>query len=86
MQLGDRCRAEGIVFYPLPIESYGGVHDSAVVIIRKLGVALARASSGDEAETVKFLFGKLSILLKGNAALILNRVPHHPDPQINGQL
>ena len=51
----------------------------------KLGAALARQSGREEAECVRHLFQRLSILLvKGNAALFLNRQPHHPEPEIDG--
>ena len=84
---GELCRAEGIVFEPLPIETLGGWGDSAVRVLKKLGQALARASCQDEAEVTRHMFGRLSILLqKSNASLILNRTPLHPDPQVNGVL
>ena len=42
-------------------------------------------SGREEAECVRHLFQRLSILLvKGNAALFLNRQPHHPEPEIDG--
>ena len=53
--------------------------------VKKLGAALARQSGREEAECVRHLFQRLSILLvKGNAALFLNRQPHHPEPEIDG--
>ena len=84
---GELCRAEGIVFHPLPVETLGGWHESAVQVIRKLGLALARSTGQEEGEVVKHLFGRLSILLmKGNTTLLLNRVPTHPDPRVDGVL
>ena len=84
---GELCRAEGIVFEPLPVETVGGWGDSAVIVLKKLGQALARASCQDEAEVVRHMFGRLSILLqKSNSSLMLNRVPIHPEPHVNGVL
>ena len=84
---GELCRAEGIVFEPLPVETVGGWGESAVIVLKKLGQALARASCQDEAEVVSHMFGRLSILLqKSNSSLMLNRVPIHPEPHVNGEL
>ena len=46
-----------------------------------LAKALGRATGKDEDEAVQ----RLSVLLvKGNAALLLNRIPSHPLPEIDG--
>ena len=83
----EACRAEGIEFFALPVETTGAWEDGAAAIITKLGRALARASCQEEGEVVRHLFSKLSILLmKTNASMILNRVPEHPDPSTNGVL
>ena len=54
--------------------------------VQKLGRALARQSGEDEDQTVRHLFQKLSLLLmKGNSALLINRVPVADiDPGIGG--
>ena len=46
----------------------------------------ARQTGQDEAEKQRHLFQRLAVLLaRGNAeALILNRLPTHPDPHIDG--
>ena len=69
---GELCEAEGIVFYPLVVETVGGWHEVAVSLLRKLGVSLARSSGQEEGEVVRHIFGRLSVLLmKGNTALLL---------------
>ena len=84
---GELCRAEGIVFQPLVVETFGGWGDSAVEVLKKLGQALGRASGQEESEVVHHLFGRLSMLLqKGNCSLLVNRIPVHPEPHINGAL
>ena len=81
---GPACQAEGLVFQPLPIEVLGGWHETGVKLIKQLGQALARSSGQEEKEVVRHLFGKLSVLLmRGNAQLVLNRLPHQ-EPQVNG--
>ena len=85
LKYGEVCAAEGISFQPLPLEVLGGLHDLSVLTVKKLGEALARAGGQGEQEVVRHLFGRLSVLLmRGNATLILSRVPKHPDPHING--
>ena len=83
----EACKAEGIEFFALPVETTRAWEEGAAAIITKLGRALARASCQDEGEVVRHLFSKLSILLmKTNAGMILNRVPVHPEPSTNGVL
>ena len=52
----------------------------AVVQIKKIGSALARHTGQEEAAVVS-----CSILLqRGTVALLLNRVPDHPDAALDG--
>ena len=53
--------------------------------MKKIGAAKARQTGEEEDVAVKHLFQKLSILLmRGNAALLLNRIPSIPDPEEDG--
>ena len=82
---GADCRREGMVFLPLPVESLGGWHELALLQIRKIGSAQARQLGKEEGEAIAHLFQRLSVLLvKGNAALLLNRIPSFPEPQVDG--
>ena len=50
-----------------------------------LAKAQGRATGKDEDEAARHLFQRLSVLLvKGNAALLFNRIPSHPLPVIDG--
>ena len=61
----------------------GGWHPKAVLQIQKL----ARTTGKDEEEAIRHLFQRLAVLLvKGNAALLVNRIPLHPLPSVNGEL
>ena len=81
---GEACRREGIVFIPLPVETLGGWHDDAVQQVKKLGSALSRQTGQEESIAISHLFQRLSVLLvKGNSALFLNRIPSFPHPQID---
>ena len=75
------------VFSPLPVETLGGWHATAVLQIKKLARAQARTTGKDEDEAIRHLFQRLAVLLvKANAALLVNRMPSHPLPAINGEL
>ena len=81
------CRREGIAFIPLPEETLGGWHAKAVLQIKRLARAQARTTGKDEDEAIRHLFQRLAVLLvKGNAALLVNRIPSHPLPSVNGEL
>ena len=83
----EDCRRQGIKFIPLAMESLGGWHELAVKEIRKLAAALARQTGQEEKEARSHLFQKLSILLvRGNGALFVNRIPDNIDSHIDGQL
>ena len=59
----------------------------AIQQLRKLGSALARHTGTDESESINHLMTRTSILLqKGLSALLLNRIPNHPTPDIGGEL
>ena len=82
---GEQCRQQGIAFIPVVAESLGGWHPVAVEQIRKLGSALARHTGQEESEAISHLVTRCSILLqRGLTAFVLNRVPGHPAPHING--
>ena len=77
------CRRQGLAFLLLVAETFGGWHPSAQREVKKLGSALARHTGQDEAGAVSHLW--LGILLqRGKAAILGNRVPVLPDPQIDG--
>jgi hypothetical protein len=83
----EACEREGISFIPLPVETLGGWHKKAVDQLRKLAKAQARSTGKEEDDAIRHLFQRLGVLLvKGNAALLLNRIPSFPLPAIDGDL
>ena len=51
-----------------------------------MGSALARQIGQDESEAIRHFAQRLAVLLaKGNSALLLNRIPTYPSPDIDGQ-
>ena len=83
----EPCEREGLSFIPLPVETLGGWHEKAAEQLKKLARAQARASGKEEDDAIRHLFQRLGVMLvKGNAALILNRIPSFPLPDIDGDL
>ena len=65
------------MFLPLPVETLGGWHETAVQQIKKLAAALSRQTGEEESVTTSHLYQKLSFhLMKGISALLLNRSPN----------
>ena len=82
------CQQEGIAFIPFPVETLGGWPR-----LSSISRSWPRARSGAMARmrmwilAVNQLFQRFLVLLvKGNAALILNRIPNHPTSDIDGVL
>ena len=81
------CANEGIQFLPVVVETLGGWHPEASEVITKLAKQLASRTGGDEAETIRHFFQRLSVLLnQGNSSLILSRIPDHVDALFDGDL
>ena len=75
-RVGEACRQEGIAFVPIAADTLGGWHKVAIQQVKKLGAVLARHRGEDEQRETRHLFQRLSLLLmRGNASLLVNRVP-----------
>ena len=74
------CRAAGVEFIPLMVETLGGWSSETIRNVKKIGQSLGqRCSPAFPAETVKHLFGRLAMVLwRGNATLWLRRLPSFP--------
>ena len=82
---GESCEQADVCFTPLPFETLGGWHDITVSEVKKIASALSRHTGSSEGETIKHVIQRMSILLiKGNAALLLNRFPTFPSPATDG--
>ena len=84
-QAGKACRREGLVFIPMPWETLGGWHEETVNQVKKLASAQARQTGEDQGVVTRHLYQRLSVLLtRGNAALLLNRLPTFARPDMDG--
>ena len=70
---------------PLPLDTLGGWGNSTSEEVKKMGIALARHTGGEEAEVIRHLIQRVSVtLMKINSNLILNRFPNLNHPSIDG--
>ena len=70
----DHCRAQGIAFIPLVVETFGGWDGDAVKYLKDMAKQCARRWGKNYAEEVKQFFQRLSVTLqRGNASLIVER-------------
>ena len=82
---GEACRAAGITFQPIPWDTLGGWGSSTSEEVKKMGIALARHTRGEDAEVIRHLIQRVSVtLMKINSNLILNRSPNLNHPSIDG--
>ena len=83
----ESCNNEGIQFYPLIVETFGGWHPDSEAIITKLASQSASQSGGVTAEVSRHLFQRLGILLaRGNASLITTRSPQYVEALVDGDV
>ena len=70
------CRAVGVSFIPLAVESLGGWSDVAAKTISRIGRLLGQRLGIPPSITSRQLFQRCSVSLwRGNAALWLHRFP-----------
>ena len=81
----EDCQREGIKFLPIVVETLGGWHQGAEQQVKKLAGAKARHSGQEEEESLRHAFTRLSILImKGNSAILSNRIPNFSSSHIDG--
>ena len=70
----DNCRASGIHFQPLVVETFGGWDKDALSFLKTLAHQDARRWGKNNSLECKYFFQRLSLALqRGNAALLVNR-------------
>ena len=66
---------------------FGAWHKEAEAILKRLGLSLAHAIGGDEAEVTRHFFGCLSMILqRDNVNMILLRSPTTTVPEVDGSI
>ena len=70
----EPCRAQGIAFQPLVVETFGGWDADALKALKDLARQSARRWGKNNSEEIKFFFQRLSVSLqRGNASLLVER-------------
>ena len=70
----DNCRAQGITFQPLVVETFGGWDVDAVKYLKDMARLEARRWGKKDSIEIRNFFQRLSVTLqRGNAALLINR-------------
>ena len=86
-KFSEACKREGIEFFPLVVETFGGWDPNSLVILDRISRQLAAHTGVPNEETSRHFYQRLGILLaKGNAALLLRRRPDDSDPVIDVDL
>ena len=81
----DRCATEGITFIPLAVDVMGGWHKVALATLTRLGRQVARTVGKEEADAVRQLRQRLSVLLmRDNMAMLSSRAPTYPTAEVDG--
>ena len=69
----ESCRAVGVSFIPMVVESLGGWSEEVSLTISRIGRHLGQRTGSSPGETTRHLFQRLAITLwRGNASLWLN--------------
>ena len=85
--VAEDCERQGVAFLPLAFESLGGWHKTAEKEVTKIAQALARQTGREESECSSHARSRISLLLmRGNASILLNRIPYDADPAVDGDL
>ena len=72
----DACRAVGVSFIPIVVETLGGMSASSVSTLDCLGRLLGQRLGIPPADSIRLLFQRCAISLwRGNAALWIRRIP-----------
>ena len=80
----EACESEGISFCPFVLDSFGAWHERAATEVKRLGLALARASGQPDSQVISHLIQRLSLLvMRGSAILLVNRTPEDLNIDIN---
>ena len=70
----NNCRAQGIFFQPLVVESFGGWDKDAAKFLKTIARQDARRWGKEGSIEIKHFFQRLSVALqRGNAALLIDR-------------
>ena len=83
----DRCEAEGIVFFPVVVDTFGGWHKDSLEVITKLGRQVSRQTGKEEEEIVRQLQQRVAVLLvRDNVNMFDSRTPTYPQAVVDADV
>ena len=83
----QRCDAEGLVFVPIIVDTFGGWHKDSLDALTRLGRQVARQTGKEEEETVRQLRQRVAILLvRDNVTMFDSRSPSYPQSVIDADV
>ena len=83
----NRCEAEGIVFIPLFVDTFGGWHKDSLEMVSKLWRQVSRQTGKEEEEIVRQLRQRAAILLvRDNVNVFDSRTPSFPQAFIDADV
>ena len=83
----ERCEAEGIVFFPLVVDTFGGWHKDSLEVITKLGRQVNRQTGKEEEEIVRQLRQRVAVLLvRDNVNMFNSRTPTYPQAVVDADV
>ena len=84
---GDRCEAEGFMFIPMIVDTFGGWHKESLDVVTKLGRQVGRQTGKEEEDTVRQLRQRVAILLvRDNVSMFDSRSPSFPPSVIDADV
>ena len=84
---GDRCEAEGFIFIPMIVDTFGGWHKESLDVVTKLGRQVGRQTGKEEEDTVRQLRQRVAILLvRDNVSMFDSRSPSFPPSVIDADV
>ena len=70
------CQEQDLVFLPIAMKTLGGLHQVAVVQLKRLVPALAWQAGEDRGVATRQLFQRVALgLMRGNAVMMVSRSP-----------
>ena len=79
------CEAEGLIYVPVAIDTFGSWHSLALETIGRLSQELARATDGELGVVCRHLRQQLAIcFLQDNVAMLGARRPTFASPEVDG--
>ena len=76
-----------MVFRPVAFETFGGWDDDSVTICKRIASIFARNQGKDEGEQARYLVQRVAMAIqKGNANIMISRLPEVESEQIDGDI